>query len=58
MIQMNQDNQNPQDSQAPAQQTAPKTVTTTVTCPHCGKTHEVTVEVPEAANAPGMVWQG
>lgn len=33
-----------------------KTVTTTITCKFCGKTQEITIEVPEASETPKTVW--
>lgn len=35
---------------------AKKTVTTTITCKFCGKSQEVTIEVPETAETPKMAW--
>jgi transcription elongation factor Elf1 len=43
-------------------QTSPEnkaqTVTTTVTCPHCNKQHEVKIEIPEPEKAPRLSWEG
>lgn len=33
-----------------------RTVTTTITCQHCGKEQEVTIEIPEETNTPKVVW--
>ena len=52
------DNQPSGTQKEPNSPQAGKTVKTTVTCPHCGKDHEVTVQVPESDDAPKMAWQG
>ena len=49
---MNDDNKNQEDE---AKETK-KTVTTTITCKFCGKPQEVTIEIPESAETPKMVW--
>ncbi|HEX6977436.1 MAG TPA: hypothetical protein VF185_03765 [Patescibacteria group bacterium] len=53
---MDQNNQNSQGGNQAPKET--KKITTTVTCPHCGKTHEVEVEVPESQSTPKMAWEG
>lgn len=51
---MNEDQNN--QPKADTQNENKKVVTTTITCKFCGKTQEVTVEVPEATNTPKMIW--
>lgn len=47
-------NDQEQQSQEPQK---PTTVSTTVTCPHCGKEHDVTVEIPEPTETPKLIWE-
>ena len=39
------------------EQTNKKKVETEVTCPKCGHTHQVEVEVPETTDTPKMTWE-
>ncbi len=52
------DDQNQQVQSNEQGESKDRNITTTVTCPHCGKEHDVTVQVPEADEAPKMAWQG
>ncbi len=58
VIQMDQNNQNSGNqgtSQTPKEL---KKVTTTVTCPHCHKSSEITVEILEGEETPKLFWSG
>lgn len=51
---MNQDQNNQPNTNQPTQ--SPRTVTTTITCKECGKTQEVTIEIPESTSTPKVIW--
>lgn len=49
---MDPKNKNEKSNQA----TTERKITTTIKCIHCGKEQEITVEIPESAETPKMVW--